>query len=318
MFNIGFREAAMRAYEQLKSLRKVSKLLNVSISSLSRWCRRLCPKSWRHTPSVLTEKIVDLIRVALKDDITRCSCYGILEYLDRHHGIRVSRQLVHLVVRKRLNHTFKRSRKRGKSDTSTHRLNVHDFCKNVEPFYKSGALVAVDECGFDQRCVPVYSYAPRGRPAVLTYLPNTKDRTRVTMVMGIDSATGTHFEHLLRHPCNSSSFSHFLSDLHFREGTGILVDNASVHKTKEVQEVAKRKGYTLLFTPPYTPEANPIEMVFGIVKNRFYRLRYDPSFESTVAAVKQSVATSLTPCGVMNTFRSSRRQLEEIARESIQ
>jgi transposase len=95
------------------------------------------------------------------------------------------------------------------------------------------------------------------------------------------------------------------------------MDNASIHKTKEVQDVARRKGYTLLFTPPYTPEANPIEMVFGIIKNRFYRLRYDPTFESTLDAVKKSIATVLTPNGVMNTFRSSGRQVEEIARKSI-
>jgi len=307
----------MRAYAQLKSLRKVSEVLNVSISSLSRWCHRLSPKNRRHSPRVLTKKIVDIIRFALKDDTTRCSCSGILEYLERHHGIHISRQLVHLVVRKRLNYTFKRSRKRGKSNALKRRLDIREFLKGVEHFHKSGTLVAVDECGFDQRCVPVYAYAPKGHPAILTYLPNTKDRRRVTMVMGIDSATGKHFEHLLQHPCNSSSFVHFLNDIKFRKGTGIIMDNASIHKTKEVQDVARRKGYTLLFTPPYTPEANPIEMVFGIIKNRFYRLRYDPTFESTLDAVKKSIATVLTPNGVMNTFRSSGRQVEEIARKSI-
>jgi len=212
MFTVGFREAATRAYTQLKSLRKVSELLNVSISSLSRWCHRLNPKRWRRSPRVLTEKIVDIIRFALKDDTTRCSCSSILEYLERHHGIRISRQLVHLVVRKRLNHTFKRSKKRGKKDIVTRRLGIRDFLKGVKHFHESGRqLVAVDECGFDQRCVPVYSYAPKGHTAILTFSPNTKDRRRVTvtMIMGIDSATGKHFEHLLQHPRNSSSFVHF-------------------------------------------------------------------------------------------------------------
>lgn len=313
MYPIGFREAAMRAYAQLNSLRKVSELLNVSISSLSRWCRRLHSKNWKKSPRVLTETVVDLIHLALQDDTSRFSCSSILEFLEKHHQVRISRQLVHLVVRKRLNYTFKRSRKRGKCDVLTQRSSVHNFLKRLDRFRLSGKLVAVDECGFDQRCVPVYAYAPKGNPAILAYLPNTKDRSRVTMVMGIDSATGSHFKHLLQHPCNSRAFAVFLNDMNFPEGTGIILDNASIHKTKDVQEVAKQKGYELLFTPPYTPEANPIEMVFGVVKNRFYRLRYDSSFQSTTDAVERSVASTLTPSGVTNTFRSSRRQVKEIA-----
>jgi len=265
----------------------------------------------------LTETIVNLIHSALQDDTTRFSCSGILEFLEIHHQIRISRQLVHLVVRKRLNYTFKRSRKRGRRDESSQHSNIHDFLKRMDPFRRSGKLVAVDECGFDQRCVPVYSYAPKGYPAVLTYLPNTKDRNRVTMVMGIDSSTGSHFEHLLQYPCNSGAFAVFLNDLTFPEGTGIILDNASIHKTKEVQEVAKGKGYTLLFTPPYTPEANPIEMVFGVIKNKFYRLRYDRSFESTLVAVERSIESTLSSTGVTNTFRSSQRQIEEIVRHSL-
>ena len=317
MYPLGFREAAITAYTLLNSLRRVSELLNVSVSSLSRWCHRLHSKHWKNSPRVITEYIVDLIRSALQNDTTRFSCSSIVEFLESHHQICVSRQLVHLIVRKRLNYTFKRSRKRGRRDVLSQRSNIHDFLKRIEHFRFSGKLIAVDECGFDQRCVPVYAYAPKGHPAILSCLPNTKDRNRVTMVMGIDSTTGSHFEHLLQHPCNSSAFAAFLNDLTFPEGTGIILDNASIHKTKEVQEVAKQKGYTLLIAPPYTPEANPIEMVFGVVKNKFYRIRYNRSFESTINAVKRSIVSALTTSCVMNTFRSSRRQVEEIARDIL-
>ena len=35
------------------------------------------------------------------------------------------------------------------------------------------------------------------------------------------------------------------------------------------RQTAEEKGYKLLFTPPYTLEFNPVEMIFGIIKNRF-------------------------------------------------
>ena len=37
-----------------------------------------------------------------------------------------------------------------------------------------------------------------------------------------------------------------------------------MHKTVLVREAAICKGYTLLNTPAYSPEYNPIEMVFGM------------------------------------------------------
>ena len=82
----------------------------------------------------------------------------------------------------------------------------------------------------------------------------------------------------------------------------LVLDNASIHKTKSVILTASRKGYHLLFIPPYTPEANPIELVFGIVKNSYYKARYCNGFSSVPLSVHQSVAL-LTQESVKNTFK---------------
>ena len=39
-----------------------------------------------------------------------------------------------------------------------------------------------------------------------------------------------------------------------------------------VKQTIADKGYVALFVPPYSPEFNPIELVFGVIKNSFYRL----------------------------------------------
>jgi hypothetical protein len=49
------------------------------------------------------------------------------------------------------------------------------------------------------------------------------------------------------------------------------LDNASIHKTREVQHGLASKGYTPMYTPPYSPEFNPIEHCFGAIKTRYYR-----------------------------------------------
>ena len=47
-----------------------------------------------------------------------------------------------------------------------------------------------------------------------------------------------------------------------------LIDNASWHKTKKVKEYCEENNITLLFLPPYSPEYNPIERVWGFLKSK--------------------------------------------------
>lgn len=46
-----------------------------------------------------------------------------------------------------------------------------------------------------------------------------------------------------------------------------LMDNASIHKGKKIQELMEDTGNELLFIPAYSPEYNPIEMVFSNLKS---------------------------------------------------
>jgi len=47
-----------------------------------------------------------------------------------------------------------------------------------------------------------------------------------------------------------------------------LIDNAPWHKTKVVKEFCEINNITLLFLPPYSPEFNPIERVWGFLKSK--------------------------------------------------
>ena len=51
------------------------------------------------------------------------------------------------------------------------------------------------------------------------------------------------------------------------------MDNLYVHKTKEVKELYETLKITPLYNVPYSPETNPIEACFSIVKNYYNRKR---------------------------------------------
>ncbi|MBX3325785.1 MAG: transposase [Nitrospira sp.] len=48
----------------------------------------------------------------------------------------------------------------------------------------------------------------------------------------------------------------------------VIMDNAAFHKSLETAELIKVTGATLLFLPPYSPDFNPIEHDFAVLKKR--------------------------------------------------
>ena len=51
-----------------------------------------------------------------------------------------------------------------------------------------------------------------------------------------------------------------------REGDIVVLDNLSSHKVPGVKEAIESVGAKVLYLPPYSPDFNPIEMVFSKLK----------------------------------------------------
>ena len=52
-----------------------------------------------------------------------------------------------------------------------------------------------------------------------------------------------------------------------REGDIVVMDNLSSHKVSGVKEAIESVGAKVLYLPPYSPDLNPIEMVFAKLKS---------------------------------------------------
>ena len=51
-----------------------------------------------------------------------------------------------------------------------------------------------------------------------------------------------------------------------REGDVVILDNLSSHKSPGAAEILRELGAWFLFLPPYSPDLNPIEMLFAKLK----------------------------------------------------
>jgi len=58
-------------------------------------------------------------------------------------------------------------------------------------------------------------------------------------------------------------------------GSVLVMDNASFHKNKSMQEEIKKMGHFLEYLPPYSPDLNPIEHKWAQAKSRRRKLQCD-------------------------------------------
>lgn len=56
------------------------------------------------------------------------------------------------------------------------------------------------------------------------------------------------------------------------QGHYLIMDNAPIHKNKDIQLYIESRGYRCVYLPPYTPELNPIEQFWSVVKSKLKRV----------------------------------------------
>ena len=81
----------------------------------------------------------------------------------------------------------------------------------------------------------------------------------------------------------------------------VIMDNLPVHKVPAVRRAIEAAGAQLLFLPPYSPDLNPIEMVFSQMKAK---LRHEAhrSRDALWSALGR-IAEAITPTQCTNYFR---------------
>ena len=81
----------------------------------------------------------------------------------------------------------------------------------------------------------------------------------------------------------------------------VIMDNLPVHKVPAVRRAIEAAGAQLLFLPPYSPDLNPIEMVFSKMKS-VPRREANRSVDALWRALG-SIATAITPAECANYLR---------------
>ena len=175
-----------------------------------------------------------------------------------------------------------------------------DFVANIMSAYQSSLFLWIDETGCDRRNgLRKYGYSIRGFPPQSFSL---RYRGTRYSAIGIMSSEGIEDIYITKGTVNGDVFLDFVQKqlipiLNPFDGASphsvVILDNASIHHTNDVLAAILSTGALVKFLPPYSPDMNPIEFVFGEMKqyllSNYLLFHTSLSFESILYMAFNSI-----------------------------
>lgn len=140
-----------------------------------------------------------------------------------------------------------------------------------------GSIIYIDESGIDHNEVKSRSWSSIGKPIQSEqYGYRYKRTTLIAWVRGDTILAPFRFEGSTNTEVFNTWIEQCLS-IELQEGDVVIMDNASFHKSEKTRELIEQRGALLLYLPPYSPDFNPIENYWALLK--LYVRKYNSSFE---------------------------------------
>ena len=128
-------------------------------------------------------------------------------------------------------------------------------------------LVFLDESGVNLNMTRRYGRAV-GKTRIYDYVPlKTPKNTTLLSSIRLENASMVHKE--LTGAVNGETFLEYIRNAlapTLKVGDIVIMDNLSVHKVAGVRQAIEEKGASVLYLPPYSPDLNPIEMLWSKIK----------------------------------------------------
>ncbi len=152
---------------------------------------------------------------------------------------------------------------RDRPDVARRRQQWTAYQDRIDPT----RLVFIDETWTKTNMAPLRGWGPLGQR-----LPAKVPHGRWTTMTFLAALRHDRVEApwLLEGPINGESFRLYVDQVlipTLRPGDIVIMDNLSSHKSSAVRRAIRAAGAKLFFLPKYSPDLNPIEMLFSKLKH---------------------------------------------------
>jgi transposase len=143
--------------------------------------------------------------------------------------------------------------------------------------------------------------APRGQRLIEKVPHGHWKTTTLIAALGLE---GMRCSTVVDGAVNADVFESFVEQVvmpDLRAGDVVVLDNLSSHKRARTRELIESAGAQLLYLPPYSPDLNPIEMIFAKLKQLLRSLACRTA--AALWGAMQSVLDQVTATDAANCFR---------------
>ena len=156
------------------------------------------------------------------------------------------------------------------------------------------SLVFLDETGINTGMTRLYGRAVSNERLV-DYTPDV--RFERTTVLSSVRANGEMVPLIFDGSLNGDIFKEYIAQClapTLKAGDIVIMDNLSSHKVEGVTAPIIAAGATLLYLPPYSPDFNPIELMWSKIKAylRKMKARTKEALEEVLAEALDSITLS--------------------------
>lgn len=173
--------------------------------------------------------------------------------------------------------------------------------KQEQPQTDARRLIFIDETWAKTNMTRLRGRAPVGE-RLIDKVPHGHWRTTTLIAaLGIE---GVRCSTVVDGVVNGDVFQAFVEQVllpQLRPGDVVIMDNLSSHKRQRTRELIESAGAQLVFLPPYSPDFNPIEMIFAKVKHLLRSLACRT--REALWRAMQSVLDQVTASDAANCFR---------------
>lgn len=166
--------------------------------------------------------------------------------------------------------------------------SARDRWRDEQPTLDPASLVFIDETWAKTNMAPLRGRCRRGA-RLIGKVPFGR-WTTTTFVAGLRQ-DGVTAPFVIEGAINGPSFKAYVTQClapTLRPGDVVVMDNLSSHKSPKIRAAIEARGATLRFLPAYSPDLNPIEMMFAKLKTVLRRAE-----ERTIPALWDRIGSSL-------------------------
>ena len=253
------------------NIRNTSAIFGISKSSVANWIKNIPTKYScdNYVKTLITTDMLTFIKRSL-DHLPFQTQIDMRDKINKKFSINISIYTIRTMLKIIGYSKKKASRKLFNRDIKEHLLKRKNFSKSIKEIIKKNgkdSIISLDESGITRDTYLNYGYTHKSK-RLEYYFDISKLPKNRTVIVAINREKVINYKILKNQSANKEIFIEFIKELVKNyKNKYIVMDNIAFHRSKEVLKLIIDSGNIPKFIPPYSPEFNPIEEVFSLLKN---------------------------------------------------